>query len=495
MSPALLFCILIAYFALLLGVARATARGANNDSFFIGNKSSNWMLVAFGMVGTTLSGATFISVPGAVGADGFGYAQILIGYVIGYVAVAFLLLPLYYRLRLTSIYHYLDVRLGRRAYQSGAGFFILSRLFGATARLYLVVAVLQTIILDGLGVPFWLTTLVILGMILLYTYQGGVKTIVWTDTLQTTCMLAGLFACVAFLLGRLDLTIPQALQQMQQQGLARVFTHDPNSPGFWLKQVVAGAFIVVTMTGMDQEMMQKTISVKTLGDSQKNLLTLTAVLVVVLGAFLFLGGLLYLYAPVAGVTATGDKIFPAVVMGHLPAAVQIVFLVALISALFPSADGAITALTSTFCIDILGIQRRDDLSEAARVRLRRHVHLAFAVLFLAMVLVFKWVDNPSMIVVILKLASYTYGPLLGLFAFGMMTTRTLQDRLVPVVTVGAPILCALLEYHQHALLGSYRLGLELLIVNGALVFAGLFAISRPATASPAVAGVRITNDV
>jgi Na+/proline symporter len=495
MSPALLFCILIAYFALLLGVAWATARGANNDSFFIGNKSSNWMLVAFGMVGTTLSGATFISVPGAVGTDGFGYAQILIGYVIGYIAVAFLLLPLYYRLRLTSIYHYLDVRLGRRAYQSGAGFFILSRLFGATARLYLVVAVLQAIILDGLGVPFWLTTLVILGMILLYTYQGGVKTIVWTDTLQTTCMLAGLFACVAFLLGQLDLTIPQALQQMQQQGLARVFTHDPDSPGFWLKQVVAGAFIVVTMTGMDQEMMQKTISVKTLGDSQKNLLTLTAVLVVVLGAFLFLGGLLYLYAPAAGVTATGDKIFPAVVMGHLPAAVQIVFLVALISALFPSADGAITALTSTFCIDILGIQRRDDLSEDARVRLRRHVHLAFAVLFLAMVLVFKWVDNPSMIVVILKLASYTYGPLLGLFAFGMMTTRTLQDRLVPVVTVGAPILCALLEYHQQALLGSYRLGLELLIVNGALVFAGLFAISRPATASPAVAGVRITNDV
>ena len=495
MSPALLFCILIAYFALLLAVAWVTARGANNDSFFIGNKSSNWMLVAFGMVGTTLSGATFISVPGAVGADGFGYAQILIGYVIGYIAVVYLLLPLYYRLRLTSIYHYLDVRLGRRAYQSGAGFFILSRLFGATARLYLVVAVLQTIILDGLGVPFWLTTLVILGMILLYTYQGGVKTIVWTDTLQTTCMLAGLFACVAFLLGQLDLTIPQALQQMRQQGLARVFTHDPDSPGFWLKQVVAGAFIVVTMTGMDQEMMQKTISVKTLGDSQKNLLTLTAVLVVVLSAFLFLGGLLYLYAPVAGVTATGDKIFPAVVMGHLPAAVQIVFLVALVSALFPSADGAITALTSTFCIDILGIQRRDDLSEGARVRLRRHVHLAFAVLFLAMVLVFKWVDNPSMIVVILKLASYTYGPLLGLFAFGMMTTRTLQDRLVPVVTVGAPILCALLEHHQHALLGSYRLGLELLIVNGALVFAGLFAISRPATASPAVATVRITNDV
>jgi Na+/proline symporter len=485
MSPALLFCILIAYFALLLGVAWATSRNANNDSFFIGNKSSNWMLVAFGMVGTTLSGATFISVPGAVGIDAFGYGQVLIGYVFGYIAVVWLLLPLYYRLKLTSIYTYLDGRLGRRAYQSGAGFFILSRLFGATARLYLVVAVLQTIILDSLGIPFWLTTFVILGMILLYTYQGGVKTIVWTDTLQTTCMLGGLFACVWFMLGQLDLSIPQALQQMHERGLSRVFTFDPNSPSFWLKQIVAGAFIVLTMTGMDQEMMQKTISVKTLGDSQKNLLSLTAVLVVVLSSFLFLGGLLYLYAPLAGVTATGDKIFPAVVMGHLPAAVQIIFLIALISALFPSADGAITALTSTFCIDILGIKRRDDLSEEGKLRLRRHVHLGFALLFLLMVLFFKWVDNPSMIGVILKLAGYTYGPLLGLFAFGMMTTRTLNDRLVPVVTIGAPILCALLEYNQHYLLGSYRLGLELLIVNGALVFIGLLAISRRATIKPA----------
>jgi Na+/proline symporter len=485
MSPALLFCILVAYFALLLGVAWVTSRNANNDSFFIGNKSSNWMLVAFGMVGTTLSGATFISVPGAVGMDAFGYGQVLIGYVIGYIAVVYLLLPLYYRLKLTSIYTYLDGRLGRRAYQSGAAFFILSRLFGATARLYLVVAVLQNIILDSLGVPFWLTTFVVLGMILVYTYQGGVKTIVWTDTLQTTCMLLGLFACVGFMLGQLDLTIPQALQQMHERGLSRVFTFDANSPNFWLKQIVAGIFIVLTMTGMDQEMMQKTISVKILADSQKNLLSLTAVLVVVLCSFLFLGGLLYLYAPAAGVLATGDKIFPAVVMGHLPAAVQIIFLVALISALFPSADGAITALTSTFCIDILGIKRRDDLSEDAKLRLRRHVHLGFAALFLVMVLFFKWVDNPSMIGVILKLAGYTYGPLLGLFAFGMMTQRSLNDRLVPVVTIGAPILCALLEYNQHYLLGSYRLGLELLIVNGALVFMGLLAISRRATIKPA----------
>ncbi|MDB5908403.1 MAG: sodium:solute symporter [Massilia sp.] len=479
MSPVLLFCILIAYFALLLGVAWATSRNATNDSFFIGNKSSNWMLVAFGMVGTTLSGATFISVPGAVGRDAFGYGQILIGYVFGYIAVAYILLPLYYRLKLTSIYHYLDVRLGRRAYQSGASFFILSRLLGATARLYLVVNILQVIILDSLGVPFWLTTLVILAMILVYTYQGGVKTIVWTDTLQTTCMLIGLVACVAFLLKHMNLSVADSLAQMQARGLSTVFTTAVDSPNFYLKQIVAGAFIVLTMTGMDQEMMQKTISVKTLADSQKNLLSLTVILVVVLSLFLFLGGLLHLYAPLAGVDAVGDKLFPAVVMGHLPAAVQIIFLIALISALFPSADGAITALTSTFCIDLLGLKRREDLSEAQKVRWRQRVHLGFAALFLALVLVFKWVDNASMIVVILKLAAYTYGPLLGLFAFGILTRRTLADRLVPFVTIGAPLICALLEVYQEQLLGSYRLGLELLMINGILVFAGLWMISRP----------------
>jgi Na+/proline symporter len=479
MSPALLFCILIAYFALLLGVAWATSRNATNDSFFIGNKSSNWMLVAFGMVGTTLSGATFISVPGAVGRDAFGYGQILIGYVFGYIAVAYILLPLYYRLKLTSIYHYLDVRLGRRAYQSGAAFFILSRLLGATARTYLVVNILQLIILDSLGIPFWLTTLVVLAMILVYTYQGGVKTIVWTDTLQTTCMLIGLVACVVFLLERMHLSVGQSLAQMDARGLSRIFTTAVDSPSFYLKQFIAGAFIVLTMTGMDQEMMQKTISVKTLADSQKNLLSLTVILVIVLSLFLFLGGLLHLYAPIAGVSASGDKLFPAIVMGHLPATLQIIFLIALISALFPSADGAITALTSTFCIDLLGLKRRADLSEAQKVRWRQRVHLGFAALFLLLVLLFKWVDNASMIGVILRLASYTYGPLLGLFAFGILTRRSLADRLVPFMTVGAPLICAVLEIYQEQLFGTYRLGLELLMINGILVFAGLWAISRP----------------
>ncbi|MES2162574.1 MAG: sodium:solute symporter [Pseudomonadota bacterium] len=479
MSAVSLFCLVFAYFALLLAVAWRTSRNATNDSFFIGNKRSNWMLVAFGMVGTTLSGVTFVSVPGAVGRDGFGYAQVLLGYVLGYIAVAYVLLPLYYRLKLTSIYSYLDQRLGQRSYQSGAAFFILSRTLSASARLYLVVNILQATILDSLGVPFWLTTLVILAMILLYTYEGGVKTIVWTDTLQTTGMLLGLVICAGWLLARLDLSLPASLAAMEARGLTHVVTTSVDSPAYFWKQVLAGFFIVLAMTGMDQEIMQKNISVRTLRDSQKNMLLLTVILTGVLLLFMFLGGLLSLYAPTVGLAATGDKLFPAVVMQHMPAAVQLIFFIGLVSALFPSADGAMTALTSTFCIDILGIQRRADLPDAAKVRLRHRVHLGFCALFLLLVLLFKWVDNASMIGLVLKLTGYTYGPLLGLFAFGILTRRSVRDRWVPLVALAGPVLCYIIDCNQKLLFGSYRLGLELLIINGLLVFTGLLLISKP----------------
>ncbi|MFS2003623.1 sodium:solute symporter [Duganella sp. CT11-25] len=480
MSAVSLFCLVFAYFALLLIVAWRTSRNATNDSFFIGNKSSNWKLVAFGMVGTTLSGVTFISVPGAVGRDGFGYLQVILGYVLGYVAVATILLPLYYRLKLTSIYTYLEGRLGRRSYQSGAAFFILSRTLSASARLYLVVNILQITILDSLGVPFWLTTLVILGMILLYTYEGGVKTIVWTDTLQTTGMVLGLLACAGWLLHEMNLGPLASLARMHDHNLTRWITTSVDSPAYFWKQVLAGFFIVLAMTGMDQEIMQKNISVKTLRDSQKNMLMLTVILTAVLVLFMFLGGLLTLYAPTVGVTAVGDKIFPAVVMGHMPALLQLIFFIGLVSALFPSADGAMTALTSTFCIDILGLRRRTDLAEQAKVRLRHHVHLAFCAIFLLLVLMFKWVDNASMVGLVLKLTGYTYGPLLGLFAFGILTGRDVRDRWVPLVALAGPALCYVIDYNQELLFGSYRLGLELLILNGCLVFGGLLLVSKPA---------------
>jgi Na+/proline symporter len=484
MSAVSLFCLVFAYFALLLAVAWRTSRHATNASFFIGNKRSNWMVVAFGMVGTTLSGVTFISVPGAVGAAGFGYLQVILGYVLGYIAVGFILLPLYYRLQLTSIYHFLDVRLGSGAYRSGAAFFILSRLLSASARLYLVVNILQITILDSMGVPFWLTTVVILAMILLYTYEGGVKTIVWTDTLQTTGMVVGLLACVAWLLHALDLGPLQSLVRMHDAGLTRWITSDVDSPANFWKQVLAGFFIVLAMTGMDQETMQKNISIKTLRDAQKNMLVLTVILTAVLVLFMLLGGLLSLYAPTVGIAATGDKLFPAVVMGQMPAALQLIFFIGLVSALFPSADGAMTALTATFSLDILGIERRAGLTEADRVRIRHRVHLGFCALFLLLVLLFKWIDNASMVGLVLKLTGYTYGPLLGLFAFGLLTRRGVRNRLVPWVALAGPALCYVVDVNQALLFEHYRLGLELLVLNGILVFAGLLLISTPRQAAP-----------
>ena len=480
MNPAVLLSFVLGYFALLLAVAWWTSRRADNEAFFVGSRNSPWLLVAFGMVGTSLSGVTFISVPGAVGLTQFTYLQIVIGHVLGYLVVAFVLLPLYYRHGLTSIYGYLEQRLGPRSYRTGASIFIVSRTLGATARLYLVVKILQDTLLQAMGVPFWLTTAVILLMVLLYTVEGGVRTIVFTDTLQTAGMLTGLVVCIAFLLQRLDLSVASSLAQLDARGLSTVWGLDPQSKTWWLKQVLAGMFIAIAMTGMDQEMMQKNLSVKRLADSQKNVVLLSLTLLSVVALFLYLGGLLHLYAPTVGLTATGDRIFPAVVLGHLPAAVQVLFVIALISALFPSADGALTALTSSFCIDLLGLQRRADWSESQRTRIRRRVHLAFAMIFLLLVLGFKALDDPSMIGLVLKIAAYTYGPLLGLFAFGVLTRRSVRDRWVPWVALASPALCWLIDANQARLFGTWQLGLELLLLNGALAFAGLWWVSRPA---------------
>lgn len=439
------------------------------------------MLVAFGMIGTSLSGVTFVSVPGAVAKESFAYLQISIGYIIGYIVIAYVLLPLYYKLNLTSIYNYLNTRLGFKSYKTGAGFFILSRTLGATARLYLVVKILQDAILNNFSIPFWLTTLIILVMILLYTYKGGVKTIVWTDTLQTTGMLAGLVICVVYILNALDVSLMQSLSTMSEKGYTKIFFTNPNEKLFFVKQILAGAFITITMTGMDQEMMQKNISVKTLKDSQKNMITMSLVMFGVLMLFLVLGGLLLLYAEAVGETATADKLFPAIALHHMPPLVSVIFIIALISALFPSADGAITALTSSFCLDILGIQRNSALSDEQRKNIRQRVHLTFAFVFLLFVLFFKWIDDPSMIGVILKVAGYTYGPLLGLFTFGLLTKRSVNDKLVFYVCIAAPIICLVIDKFQKELFGSFEIGLELLILNGVLTFMGLIIISKQAS--------------
>ena len=479
LSAPLLLGIVVAYFALLLGVAWWTGRRSDNASFFVGNKSSHWLLVAFGMIGTSLSGVTFISVPGMVGGGQFAYLQIIAGQLIGYALVAFVLLPLYYRFNVSSIYTLLALRLGASAHRTGASFFILSRTLGATARLYLVVRVLQDMVLERMGLPFWLSAAIVLLMILLYTMEGGVKTIVWTDTLQTAGMLGGLLICVALLLQALGMDLWQGWQALSDAGLTRVVVHDPASASYWAKQLLAGAAIAVAMTGLDQEMMQKNISVRRLADAQKNMMVMAAIMLVVVALFLFLGGLLSLFAQQQGLAARGDRLFPAVVLQYLPTWVQLVFVLALISALFPSADGAITALTSSTCLDLLRLQARSDLDDAARARVRRRVHLGYALVFLLLTLVFRWLDDPSMVNLILKLAGYTYGPLLGLFAFAILARRELRSGALPWVALAAPALCWLIELSQAQLFGAYRFGLELLLLNAAFTYAGLWAASRP----------------
>lgn len=483
MSAPTLLAFVIGYFLLLMAVAWYTSKNSDNESFFIGNKNSNWMLVAFGMIGTSLSGVTFVSVPGAVGRESFAYFQIVIGYFIGYLTIAYVLLPLYYKLNLTSIYNYLGTRLGIKSYKSGASFFLLSRTLGATARLYLVVKILQDLILSDFGIPFWVTTLIILVMILIYTYEGGVKTIVFTDTLQTSFMLIGLVVCIVYILNAMDLSFGEAItalgnKQGEKGALSKIFFSDPADKLFFVKQILAGAFITITMTGMDQEMMQKTISVKTLKDSQKNMVSLSLIMVVVIFIFLFLGGLLYLYAAQVGVTATGDDIFPALALNHMPPIVSVIFIIGLISALFPSADGAITALTSSFCIDILGMQRRTDWPEAKKKKIRQRIHLTVAFIFLLFVMVFHWVNDPSMINVILKMAAYTYGPLLGLFTFGIITKRSVIDKWVPFICIASPLICFALELVTPNFIEGFKWGPELLVVNGFLTFIGLFMVSK-----------------
>lgn len=481
LSPGLLLGFVAAYFGLLLAVAWWTSRRSDNASFFVGNRSSHWLLVAFGMIGTSLSGVTFISVPGMVGTSQFAYLQIIAGQLLGYGVVAFVLLPLYYRANVTSIYGLLAQRLGPAAHRTGASFFILSRTLGATARLYLVVRVLQDMVLERMGLPFWLSAAIVLSMILLYTLEGGVKTIVWTDTLQTAGMLGGLGVCVGLMLQALDHSLLSGWQAMRESGLARVIVDDPASASFWGKQLLAGAAIAIAMTGLDQEMMQKNISVRRLVDAQKNMMLMAVITAGVVFMFLYLGGLLSLFAQTHGVAAAGDRLFPTIVLQHLPSWVQLIFLLALISALFPSADGAITALTSSTCLDLLGLNERRDLDEAGRARLRRRVHLGYAAIFLGLTLGFRWLDDPSMVNLILKLAGYTYGPLLGLFAFAILTRRSLRAGALPWVALAAPALCWAVELSQARLFGNYRFGLELLLLNAAFTFAGLWAASRRAS--------------
>ena len=477
MGSSLILSVVALYFIVLLVIAWITSRGAANSEFFIGHRSSRWYLVAYGMIGTSLSGVTFMSVPGGVLTDHFFYLQIVLGYFIGYMIVAFVLLPLYYRLNLTSIYSYLEERFGRTSYRTGASFFLLSRTLGACARIYLVLNVLQVFILDKWGVPFAATTGVILLMILLYTYQGGVKTIVWTDTLQTTFMVLALIVTVWFIYGTLGLSPGGLMSSLSDRGYSQVFNTDWHSPAFFLKQILSGAFITVAMTGLDQEMMQKNISCRSLAESQKNMVVFSITLVLVNLLFLILGGSLYLYLTANNIPmpAKPDAVFPTIAMQYLPPMVGLIFIIGLVSALFPSADGAMTALTSSFCIDILGLEKQNK-SDAAKTRTRKAVHLCVVLVFLICILLFKWINTGSVISLILKIAGYTYGPLVALYALGLYSNIQLKERFVPFVCILAPILTYMIDTNSMQIFGGYKMGFETAFVNVGITLTGLMII-------------------
>ena len=483
MNPTVVILFILGYFGLLMLISFLTSKGANNDTFFIGGHKSPWFLVAFGMIGASLSGVTFISVPGWVGASEFSYMQMVLGYFVGYAVVALVLMPLYYRLNLTSIYTYLDDRFGNASYKTGAAFFVLSRTVGAAFRLFLVAQVLQYLIFDKIilygttHVPFFVTVAITILLIWLYTFKGGIKTIVWTDTLQTLFMLIAVGVSIYFLSSELNLGFSEMIQTVSDSDYGQVFFFDDwNDKRHFVKQFFSGVFITIVMTGLDQDMMQKNLSCKNIKEGQKNMFSFSIVLILVNFVFLVLGALLFLYLQQNGITAPDklDNLFPEIATQHLPTIAGIFFILGLVAAAYSSADSALTALTTSICIDFLNVGNKE---ESLKVKLRKRVHILVSVALFVVILIFSLVNNESVISSLFKAAGFTYGPLLGLYAFGLMTKRAVIDKLVPIICVLSPIICGVLFLFSESWFNGYKFGFEILIVNGFLTFLGLFAIS------------------
>lgn len=462
---------ILVYFCALLGFSRLTARRSDNDTFFRANRRSPWYMVAFGMVGASISGVTFVSVPGMVAATDMTYLQTCMGFIVGYFVVAYVLLPIYYRYDLTTIYSYLCLRLGRRSYLSGASFFLLSKMTGAAARFYVVCIILQRFVFDGMGIPFAVTVPLMVALIWLYTRRGGVKTLVWTDSFQTLCMFAALILIIVHVMGALDMDVPTAVHAVAANAHSKVFVFDDwLSRQNFFKQFLSGVFIVVVMTGLDQDMMQKNLTCKTLHEAQKDMCSYGFAFLPANLLFLSLGILLTLLVGQMGVSATGDDLLPAfAASGLLGNTVVVLFTIGIVAASFSSADSALTALTTSFCVDLCG--------RSADERLRRRAHVGIAVVFMVFILLFRIFNNTSLIDAIYVMCSYTYGPLLGMFAFALLTRRAVADRWVPYIAVASPVICWVIESLTTALT-TYRFGYELLMLNGALTFAGLWAVSR-----------------
>ena len=470
MSSTLLIIAIAAYFLLLFLISYITGKNDSNDTFFLGNRNSPWYVIAYGMIGTTLSGITFISVPGWVASSQFSYLQMVFGFFVGYFVVSRILLPLYYRLELTSIYTYLRDRFGYSSYKTGSAFFLLSRIIGASFRLFLIATVLQFAVFDAWNIPFFITVMITISLIWLYTYRSGMKTIIWTDTLQTTFMLATVIIIAYTLMEKMDLDFSSVFTLINDSDYSKVFFFDDwTDKNYFFKQFFSGMFMAIVMTGLDQDQMQKNLSCRNLKDAQKNMMVFSTILIFVDLIFLSLGALLYIYSDAFSIIipSNADMLFPNIALNSgLPAYVGILFIIGIIAAAYSSADSALTSLTTSFCVDILEFEKQYPQKQ---IKIRKYVHLLMSLVLLGVILIFNAINDQSVIKSLFTVAGYTYGPLLGMFSFGLFTKFKVKDKFVPLIAIASPVICYILNLY-------IPFGFELLILNGFITFVGLYLL-------------------
>ena len=493
MSPGVLILTISMYFFMMVIISWITGKNASSYSFFLGNRQSPWFVVAFGMIGASLSGVTFISIPGEVGASNFSYMQIVFGYLVGYFIIANVLMPLYYKLNLTSIYVYLERRFGIVSYRTGAFFFLVSRIIGASFRLFLVAMVLDKFVFSTWGVPFWLTVAITIVFIWIYSFRAGIKTIVWTDTLQTFFMLSAVIFSIVYIVHQLNFSFSDVINSINESRYSQIFVWNWKPGNNFFKHFFSGAFISIVMTGLDQDMMQKNLSCRNIREAKKNMYWMSSSLIIVNFLFLSLGALLYIYANSGNLIIENfsnpdasckiglfnemislydcsptDQLYPYLALAHLPAIAGTVFILGLVAAAYSSADSALTALTTSFCVDFLGFSEDD-----SRIKQRYLIHIGFSLILFMVIIIFRLVNNDSVINSLFTMAGYTYGPLLGFYAFGLFTRKKVRDRWVPVVALSSPVICYIISSHSQQWFGGYTFGFELLILNGALTFLGM----------------------
>lgn len=481
MTPIAVIITIAVYFVILFTISYIAGRKADNEGFFVGNRKSSWYVVAFAMIGSSISGVTFVSVPGMVAVSSFSYLQMVLGFAVGQLVIAFVLIPLFYKMNLVSIYEYLENRFGMSSYKTGAWFFFISKMLGAAVRVFLVCLILQLLIFDPLKLPFALNVIISMALVWLYTFQGGVKTLIWTDSFKTFCLIVSVILCIYYIASDLNLNFSGMIASITESDLSRTFFFDDaNDKRFFFKQFFAGVFTVIAMTGLDQDFMQRNLSCKNFKDCQKNMITSGIMQIVIILLFLMLGVLLYTFAAqnnlftpqdVVDGKLKSDEVFPLIATGnYFPVIVGILFIIGLISSSYSAAGSAMTALTTSFTVDILGTKKK---TEQQILKTRKRVHIGMAVCMGVVIFIFNVLNNTSVIDAVYTLASYTYGPILGLFVFGIFIKKPVRDKYVPIAAIVAPILCFILQRNSEAWFNGYQFGYELLLVNALFTFIGL----------------------